>query len=103
MPATTYKSVLASVDAFGAKQAVDAAWDYFHVLFPSKPAAEVSLEEIEVSPDGKSWLVTLSFEEQRRKSVKLPDFLQVPVKKFKVFKVDKFTGKVVSMKIREAA
>jgi hypothetical protein len=103
MPAATYKSVLASVDAAGAKRAVDAAWDYFHALFPSKPAAEVSLEEVEVSPDGKSWLVTLSFEELRRKSAKLPDFLQVPVRKLKVFKVDKFTGKVVSMKIREAA
>lgn len=103
MPATTYKSVLASVDAFGAKKAVDAAWDYFHVFFPSKPASEVSLEEVEASHDGKSWLVTLSFEEPPRKSAKLPDFLQVPVKKLKVFKVDKFTGKVVSMKIREAA
>ena len=103
MATETYKSASMSVDAFTAKRAVEAAWEYFRVLFPSKPVAEVSLEEVEVLPDGTNLLVTLSFEEVRRKSAKLPDFLQVPAKKFKVFKVDKFTGKVASMKIRETA
>ncbi|HUZ07843.1 MAG TPA: hypothetical protein VMV89_10205 [Candidatus Paceibacterota bacterium] len=84
MPAT-YKEVLVSVDAIAAKRAAEAAWNYFHALFPSKSRDEVGLEEIEATSDGRSWLVTLSFEEVRKKSSKLPDFLQVPARKLKIF------------------
>lgn len=60
----------------------------------------LSLEEIELSPDRKYWLVTLSFDEARQKAPELPSFLRVPRQKFKVFKVERQSGRVVSMKMR---
>jgi hypothetical protein len=98
MPITAFK---ATVDeAREAKRASEAAWEYFHRLFPGISSVDVDLEEVELSPDGKQWLVTLSYREMRKKSVQLPDFLRVPRQKFKVFKVDRSSGKVVSMKMR---
>ena len=83
-----------------AKRASEAAWEYFHGLFPSISSRDVDLEEVELLPDGKHWLVTLSYQEMRKKSLELPDFLRVPRQKFKVFKVNRSTGVVVSMKMR---
>jgi hypothetical protein len=99
MPTTASKGAPAT-EAIDAKRAVKAAWDYFHALFRNAPSANVSLEEVELSPDHKHWLVTLSFEESRRKSPELPAFLRVPRQKFKVFKVERASGRVISMKMR---
>jgi hypothetical protein len=96
----TSASKIATDDAHEAKLAYVAAWEYFHGLFPGISTREVDLEEVELSPDGKYWLVTLSYQEMRRKSLELPDFLRVPRQKFKVFKVNRNTHKVVSMKMR---
>jgi len=106
-----------------ARKATESAFAYFHTLFskivrPSAdplrveleisqghvlPAAaavyEASLEEIEMSKDGRFWLVTLGYNEPRAKDPRLPGFLQVPMRKLKVFKVDAATGRVLSMKI----
>jgi hypothetical protein len=88
-----------------ARQAVEAALRYFKTLFgsPIPGRAAVSLEEVELSPDRKYWLVTLSHEELRRKLSDLPTFLRVPQQKFKVFKVERKSGRVVSMKMRNGA
>ena len=94
------KSFDSKTETLDARRAVQIAWEQFHDLFKATPAANVDLEEVELSPDGKYWLVTLSYQEMRRKSLELPDFLRVPRQKFKVFKVDRKTGTVVSMKIR---
>ena len=104
MPTTASKGASATDEALEAKRAAKAAWDYFHTLFtivPSTvPSANVRLEEVELSSDRKHWLVTLSFEELRRKRPDLPDFLRVPRQTFKVFKVERKSGRVVSMKMR---
>lgn len=52
-----------------------------------------------MSKDGQFWLVTLGFNAPRTANKTLPDFLQVPIRKLKVFKVDAATGQVLSMKI----
>jgi hypothetical protein len=100
MLATATKGASARDEALEAKRAVGAAWGYFHTLFEPIPASDVSLEEVELSSDGKHWLVTFSFEEMRRKSPALPGFLQVPRQRFKVFKIERESGRVVSMKTR---
>jgi hypothetical protein len=94
------KSGSATDDALDAKRAVKAAWDYFHTLFTALPFSNVALEEVELSSDRKHWLVTLSFEEPRQKGLDLPEFLRVPRQRFKVFKVERGSGRVVSMKMR---
>ena len=100
MAVATPNKTSEKIDPLDAKRAYKAAWDYFHTVFPMIPATDVDLEEVELSSDGKYWLVTLSYQEMRRKSLELPDFLRVPRQKFKVFKVDRRTDSVVSMKIR---
>lgn len=87
-----------------AQQATRAAFIYFQNLFPSSQLRpeiprDPTLEEIEMSKDGRFWFVTLGFSEPRQKNELLPKFLQVPMRKLKVFKVDATTGQVLSMKI----
>jgi len=101
MSTTATKGASATNEALEAKRAIKAAWDYFHTLFRTAPSANVSLEEVELSSDRKHWLVTLSFEELRRKRPELPAFLRVPRQRFKVFKVERESGRVVSMKMRD--
>jgi hypothetical protein len=94
------KSASATDEVLDAKRAVEVAWEYFHTLFKNISYSNVSLEEVELSSDRKHWLVTLGFEEPRRKSPHLPDFLQVPRQRFKVIKVERKSGLVVSVKMR---
>jgi hypothetical protein len=102
MLATASKAAPATNDALDAKRAVEAAWDYFHTLFSKISTSDVSVEEVELASDRKHWLVTLSFfEELRPKTPHLPAFLQVPRQKFKVFKIERGSGRVVSMKMRD--
>ena len=102
MPTTASKPAPTTEEALDAKRAVEVAGDYLHTLFKNIPSSDVSVEEVELSPDRKHWLVTLSFfEELRRKTAHLPAFLQVPRQKFKVFKVERESGRVVSMKMRD--
>jgi hypothetical protein len=84
-----------------ARQATRAAFDYFRALYPDNMLHpyDPSLEEIEMSKDGRCWLVTLGFNERRLQNQNLPKFLQVPLRALKSFKVDAVTGRVLSMKI----
>lgn len=84
-----------------ARRAAQAAQAYFQTLFGN--LTPTSLEEVELSPNGRHWLVTLSYEEMRRKAPEIPLFLRIPRQKFKVFKVDRKSGRVVSMKMRNGA
>jgi hypothetical protein len=83
-----------------ARQAASAAAAYFKELYPN--VVSFSLEEVELSEDGSHWLITLSFEIPANPHLGnvLVQF-QAPKTKFKVFKVDAKTGKVVAMKIRK--
>ena len=94
MPTTT-----ASEPKIDAKQAAIAAEHYFRQLFSPPFATDVDLEEIEMADNGRVWLVTLGFTQSLRKRDDLPKFLQVPTRKYKLFKVDARTGKVLAMKI----
>jgi hypothetical protein len=98
-PATKEKESTRLIDARGAAQL---ASKYFKSLLPQ--VSDFSLEEVELSEDGKFWLITLGFSVSDKK---LPTGnwaavlgSMAPRTKFKVFKVDAQTGKVLSMKIR---
>lgn len=84
-----------------ARSAANSAALYFQDLYPEVSA--FSLEEVELSPDGSHWLITLSFELSAKllpaSNLVLP--FQPPRTKFKVFKVDAKTGAVLAMKIRK--
>jgi hypothetical protein len=85
-----------------AKKAAQLASKYFKSLLPE--VSDFSLEEVELSEDGNFWLITLGFTAKKSELVPANSFATLlgtpPRTKFKVFKVDARTGKVVSMKIR---
>jgi hypothetical protein len=105
MPTMVHKTTGRSrpVPRVEARQAAESAFDYFTTLFSNtrrlEPEPNLNLEEIEMSKDGRYWLVTLGFNVPRPNDPRLPKFLQVPLRTLKVFKVDAATGKVLSMKI----
>jgi hypothetical protein len=79
----------AETSRISAKQAANSARAYMKSLVPV--AADVSVEEAELSEDERFWLITLGYE-------------FAPFggpKEYKVFKVDAQSGEVLSMKIRE--
>ncbi|MHB8522128.1 MAG: hypothetical protein ACYDH9_15390 [Limisphaerales bacterium] len=94
------KSPAKSKPLVEAKQAAQAAFQYIQHLFSPSSAFDLSLEEVELSPDGSCWLVTLGFNEPAPKNSNLPEFLRVPIRKLKVLKVDARSGEVLAMKIR---
>ncbi len=89
--------VVRSVEA---PEAARLAASYLRSLFPE--LSKYSLEEVELSEDGKYWLITLGIEVPKTKVA--PQFGDLlfgpPTTKYKVFKVDVRTGKVLAMKIR---
>lgn len=101
MSVAAAKSARGKDEPLDAKRALEAAEVYFRALFNSLSVSNLSLEEVQMSPDRKHWLVTLSFEEARPKSADLPSFLRVPRQKFKVFEVECRTGRVIAMKMRD--
>jgi hypothetical protein len=79
--------------------AAHAARDYFRKIYPQIKV--FSIEEVELTEDERHWLITLGYEPGILEKVNAAsEFLPVPKTKYKVFKVDAHTGKVISMKIR---
>ncbi|HEX3799917.1 MAG TPA: hypothetical protein VH413_14580 [Verrucomicrobiae bacterium] len=99
-------SVKSQPNLLDVRQAAKSAMEYSQALFPT--AINFSLEEAELSEDEKYWLITLGFETPNGKPkvaksnhINLESLLLGgPKAKYKIFKVDATTGKVVSMKIR---
>lgn len=73
------------------KDAAKKARDYLVTLFDYRELWGLSLEEAELSDDGRYWLITLSFLEDR----------QLGPRNYKILKLDSESGDVLSMKIRE--
>ena len=85
----------------GVKEAVSAATIAIRELLAGEELVDLRLEEVEQSEDERYWLITLGFtEEGSRAAFTFPrpsDY----VRRYKVFKIDANTGKVVAMKIRD--
>ncbi len=80
------------------KQAAKAAAEYFVDLYPDQEYTHILLEEAEHDENENVWSITLGYSIPNPASVlgvKLPDY-----RRYKVFKIDAETGKVISMKIR---
>jgi hypothetical protein len=83
-----------------AKEAVRIAMEYFHEFFPDLSNANVMLEEIEETDDGKCWLITLGYDVKRPLSAHQKMFQPEIHRAYKTFKIDSASRKVASMKIR---
>ena len=88
------------------KVAVATAVGAFREFYPLIALQDVLLEEVEESQDGMCWLITLGFD-LKRKDSSLSQFVrrgsEAYDRSYKSFKIDKATGKVLSMKIRSVA
>ena len=60
---------------------------------------DVQLEEIELSEEGKTWLITLGLYESSEVPYLLSKGLSKTVS-YKIFTIDAYSGDVISMKIR---
>ena len=79
------------------KEAAQRASEYFAGLYADQGMSDVQLEEVELTDDGKYWLITLSFPVPRE----LGAFNLTLKRRYKVFQIDAKTGDVKSMKIRK--
>lgn len=78
-----------------AKEAAEIAIEYLKSFYAE--AKNVTLEEVELSEEKKSWSVTISFET-------LPDDgipVKIVTKVYKLFRIDNNAGQVISMKSRD--
>ncbi|MDT7688578.1 MAG: hypothetical protein QOE46_1337 [Acidobacteriota bacterium] len=84
------------------KQAAQTASTYFADLYAQQGVSDVRLEEVEITEDGKFWLITLSFPDPDPPPATFTSLMGAtgPSRKYKIFKVDAATGDVKSMKIR---
>ncbi len=83
------------------KDAVRVAMNYLKRMLN---VSSILLEEIDQTKDGKDWLITLSHEkladDKRKKTIN--DYLTIPLNRsYRVIRLDKKTGMIQSMKIRE--
>lgn len=79
-----------------AKQVVAKAMEYVKAVYDASQVADLMLEEMERSEDGKHWLVTLGFTPRESGAAGL-----ALERTFKVLKIVAETGEVLSMKIRK--
>lgn len=87
-PGRLSEILMRAAKGISAKEAVVAASKHFMEVTGN--TSGVTVEELELSKDGKHWLVTLGYQEVG----------YLAQKSYKVFKVNAKTGSVVSMKMR---
>lgn len=86
------------------EDAVRHAAEYLRQIYPT--AEQGRVEEVERSDDDNYWLITLGFllpegETRLPSPPMVPDVLRRIKRLYKIFKIDRRSGEVVSMKIRE--
>jgi hypothetical protein len=78
------------------KEAAHRASDYFLSLYGGEGSSGVRLEEVELTDDGRYWLITLSHPIRDDAPWEL-----ATRREYKLFTIDATTGEVKSMKIRK--
>ena len=81
------------------KNAVKMAFEVFNELYDSKRFEDILLEEVELSDDKTSWLVTLGFY-RRTPSINIIESIgsKKYIRMYKTIQIDADTGKLISMK-----
>jgi hypothetical protein len=85
------------------RQAVQTAIKFFTDSFGLLRPSDAQLEEIEMSEDGRFWLITVGYDNPTAVNAVKGKFVlppRVPLRKYKVVKVDAQDGQAVSIKIR---
>lgn len=92
------------------KSAVSSVYEYLQVVqdMIGGNLEDLRLEEVELSDDKTSWLITLGYDLPVKNRSQLEELLASPVRpkqifkrEYKLFRVNSETGEVEAMKIRE--
>ncbi|MCF6158665.1 MAG: hypothetical protein E3K32_08865 [wastewater metagenome] len=81
------------------KDATEVATKYFINLFGDK-YSDLALEEVEISEDEKYWYITIGYNVDKPAFSHSLPFTRTG-REYKCFKIERKTGKVLSMKIRK--
>ncbi len=82
-----------------AKKAVELAIQYFRSVSLGTPGPwNITVEEVELSEDETSWLVTLGYTDSPTQVI-----VGGAGRRYKIFRIDATSGRVLSMKIRPAS
>lgn len=83
------------------KNAVKMAFAVFNDLYASKKFEDILLEEVALSDDNASWLVTIGFY-RRTPSINIIESIgsKKYIRMYKTIQIDAETGKLISMKNR---
>jgi len=81
------------------KNAVKMAFEAFNELYESKRFEDILLEEVELSDDNASWLVTIGFY-RRTPSINIIESIgsKKYIRMYKTIRINAETGKLISMK-----
>ena len=96
------------------KEAVTVAFNFFNSLYNNdRRVSNLHLEEVELSEDGKYWLITLSYlhEQPHLSTINPLSTINSPWqnpprqtnKEYKLFRINAETGEPKAMKIRQVA
>ena len=89
-------------DTIDIRQAVSVAMDFANMLYGGKLPPDFLLEEVELDPEEKYWLVTFGFSlPDRQTSISMLTQPAKPTRTYKLIRVDAKTGEPKSMKIRQ--
>jgi len=88
------------------KEAVNTAFNYFNEVYQGRTFDNVLLEEVEMTDNGKYWLITIGYSALMKTGEVGPfqkaiGYSDKYVRQYKLIKIDDNTQKVISMKIRE--
>jgi hypothetical protein len=85
-------------------QAVAIAIDFFKQVFSrGLPLNNVQLEELEMSDDGKRWLITVGYDDPAPPATLMEQAMRLrPSRKYKVVHVDAESGQASAVKNRAA-
>jgi hypothetical protein len=83
-----------------AKRAAAIAFQTFCEFYPDLAGANLMLEEIEESDNGKYWYITLGYDSKRTLSPHQKVFQSEMYRTYKVFTIDSSSGKVGAMKMK---
>ena len=88
-------------------KAVKSAIAFFQKSFAIQQLSHLQLEEVELSEDGRFWLITLGYDDPAATSTVLSDLVKTtavlrprPLRKYKIVRVDAESGRAVAVKIR---
>ena len=87
------------------KQAVSIAISHLNDLYPDTKLEGVMLEEVELSSDGRRWLVTIGFDKPKKvtgAALVFPFAVAATERVYKIITISSDHGQFVSMRMREA-